>query len=190
MEYNFIGIVYVFANKDSPENEIENLILSARVSSETANNNFIWKHVFSIKVSNMRKKNSENDMMAFTIDIELYMESSANMNHRHIFIKFSNEIERWILRNKLQLWNNAVKIPKQFKNVLQIFILYSVRTVYCEMNKLHCENLVFFFSLSFFGGIMTKVRSWSFSCSSHKRGLCEEFVCVRLSLSVFWLWLS
>lgn len=33
-------------------------------------------------------------MMAFTIEIELNMESSANMNHRHIFIKFSNEIER------------------------------------------------------------------------------------------------
>lgn len=97
------------------------------------------------------EKNSENDMMAFTIDIELYMESSANMNHRHIFIKFSNEIERWILRNKLQHWNNAVKIPKQFKNVLQIFILYSVRTVYCEMNKLYCENLVFFLSLIFWG---------------------------------------
>lgn len=43
MEYYFIGIVYVFANKEFPENEIENLILSARVSSEmiTANNNFI-----------------------------------------------------------------------------------------------------------------------------------------------------
>lgn len=37
------GIVYVFANKESPENEIENLILSARVSSEMikTNNNFI-----------------------------------------------------------------------------------------------------------------------------------------------------
>lgn len=57
MEYYFIGIVYVFANKESPENEIENLILSARVSSEMikTNNNFIWKHVFSIKVNNMRK---------------------------------------------------------------------------------------------------------------------------------------
>lgn len=146
----------------------------------------------SVSRSAICGKKSKNDMMAFTIDIELNMESSANMNHRQIFIKFSNEIERWILRSKLQHWNNAVKITsKQFKNVLQIFILYSVRTLYCEMNKLYCENLVFFsLSLSFFGGMMTKVRSWSFSCSSHKRGLCEEIVCVRLSLSVFWLWLS
>lgn len=95
MEYYFIGSAYVFANKESPENEIENLTLSARVSSQMikTNNNFILKHVFSIKVSNMRK-NSENDMMAFTTDIELYMESSANMNHRNIPIKFSNEIVR------------------------------------------------------------------------------------------------
>lgn len=94
------------------------------------------------------EKNSENDMMmAFTIDIELYMESSANMNHRHIFIKFSNEIERWILRNKLQHWNNDVKIPKQFKNVLQIFILYSVRTVYCA-RWISCIARIWFFFLS------------------------------------------
>lgn len=87
-------------------------------------------------------------MMAFTIEIELNMESSANMNHRHIFIKFSNEIERWVLRNELQHWNNAVKIPSK---LLQIFILYSVRTLYCEMNKLYCKNLCFFFSLIFLG---------------------------------------
>lgn len=107
----------------------------------------------SVSRSAICGKKSKNDMMAFTIDIELNMESSANMNHRQIFIKFSNEIERWILRNKLQHWNNAVKITsKQFKNVLQIFILYSVRTLNCEMKKLYCENLVFFsLSLIFWG---------------------------------------